>query len=67
LGGLIGLRWACADLSVPSLILWGQQNQFAPVAGAHRFERELPDTRPVVIDRAGHSCGTKFRRPAPRR
>jgi pimeloyl-ACP methyl ester carboxylesterase len=39
---------------VPALILRGQQDQFAPVAGAHRFERELPDTQLVVIDGAGH-------------
>jgi pimeloyl-ACP methyl ester carboxylesterase len=43
-----------ADLSVPALILWGQQDQFAPVAAAHRFERALPDTQLVVIDGAGH-------------
>jgi haloalkane dehalogenase len=39
---------------VPSLILWGEQDQFAPLAGAHRFQRELPDTQLVVIDGAGH-------------
>jgi pimeloyl-ACP methyl ester carboxylesterase len=43
-----------ADLGVPALILWGEQDQFAPVAGANRFQRELPDTQLVVIDGAGH-------------
>jgi haloalkane dehalogenase len=36
------------------LILWGEHDQFAPVAGAHRFERELPDTELVVVEGAGH-------------
>ena len=43
-----------ADLGVPALLLWGEGDEFAPVAGAHRFERELPDTELVVIEDAGH-------------
>jgi haloalkane dehalogenase len=43
-----------ADLAVPVLLVWGEGDEFAPVAGAHRFERELADTELVVIDGAGH-------------
>jgi haloalkane dehalogenase len=43
-----------ADLGVPTLLLWGDGDEFAPVAGARRFERELPDTELVVIEGAGH-------------
>jgi haloalkane dehalogenase len=43
-----------ADLQVPVLLLWGEGDEFAPVAGAHRFQRELPDTELVVIEGAGH-------------
>jgi haloalkane dehalogenase len=43
-----------ADLAVPVLLLWGEHDEFAPVAGAHRFERELDDTELVVVDGAGH-------------
>jgi haloalkane dehalogenase len=35
-------------------LLWGESDEFAPVAGAHRFQRELADTELVVIDGAGH-------------
>ena len=42
-----------AELGVPSLVLWGEGDQFAPVAGAHRFHKELPDSELVVLD-AGH-------------
>lgn len=40
-------------LGLPTLILWGEHDPFAPVAGAHRFARELPGARVAVID-AGH-------------
>jgi haloalkane dehalogenase len=43
-----------AALGVPVLLLWGEQDEFAPVAGAHRFERELPATELVVIEGTRH-------------
>jgi pimeloyl-ACP methyl ester carboxylesterase len=43
-----------ADLAVPVLLIWGENDEFAPVAGAHRFERELPDTELMVAEGAGH-------------
>jgi haloalkane dehalogenase len=51
-GKLAGYR--LADLEVPVLLVWGEHDQFAPLAGAHRFERELPDTELVVVEGAGH-------------
>jgi haloalkane dehalogenase len=43
-----------ADLEVPVLLVWGAGDAYAPVASAHRFERELPDTELVVVEGAGH-------------
>ena len=43
-----------AELGVPTLLLWGENDPFAPVAGAHRFKREIPDAKLVVIEAAGH-------------
>ncbi len=43
-----------AGLGVPALLVWGEEDEFAPVAGAHRFERELPDTDLVVVKGARH-------------
>jgi haloalkane dehalogenase len=43
-----------ADLEVPVLLVWGDGDEFAPLAGAHRFERELADTELVVLEGAGH-------------
>jgi haloalkane dehalogenase len=43
-----------AGLGVPTLILWGEQDEFAPVAGAYRFQKEIPGSELVLIDDAGH-------------
>jgi haloalkane dehalogenase len=43
-----------AELGVPTLLLWGPEDQFAPIGGAHRFEREIPGAHLVTVDGAGH-------------
>jgi haloalkane dehalogenase len=43
-----------AALGVPVLLVWGEGDEFAPVASARRFERELPDTELALIEGAGH-------------
>ena len=45
---------ALAGLGVPTLLLWGEKDGFAPVASARRFAAELPDTRLVIVEGAGH-------------
>jgi haloalkane dehalogenase len=47
-------RGKLAGLNVPVLLLWGGQDQVAPVAGAYRFQKEIPGSRLVVLDGAGH-------------
>lgn len=42
------------SVGAPALILWGEDDPFAPVAGAHRFARELDDTELVVVEGAKH-------------
>ena len=43
-----------AKLDVPALLLWGADDPFAPLAGARRLERELPQSRLVVMEGTGH-------------
>jgi haloalkane dehalogenase len=43
-----------AALGVPTLLLWGEDDPFAPVAGAERFQREIPGAELEVIDGTGH-------------
>jgi haloalkane dehalogenase len=45
---------ALAELGVPTLLLWGAEDPFAPLAGAKRFEREIPEAELVAIEDAGH-------------
>jgi haloalkane dehalogenase len=43
-----------AELGVPTLILWGADDPFAPLAGAERFAREIPGSELVVLEGTGH-------------
>lgn len=43
-----------ATLDVPALVLWGEHDPFAPVAGAHRFVAELPDAELAIVPGVGH-------------
>ena len=43
-----------AALGVPTLLLWGANDEFAPVAGAHRLKREIPDAKLLVLKDSGH-------------
>jgi pimeloyl-ACP methyl ester carboxylesterase len=47
-------RGRLGELGVPALILWGEKDEFAPVGGAYRFQKELPDSHLVVLEQAGH-------------
>ncbi len=41
-------------LGVPTLLLWGGDDPFAPVAGAHRLLEEIPGSRLEVVEGTGH-------------
>ncbi|WCB92842.1 Haloalkane dehalogenase [Baekduia alba] len=43
-----------SSVDAPALILWGEDDPFAPVAGAHRFARELPHPSLVVVEGGRH-------------
>ena len=43
-----------SSFSVPVLALWGEDDEFAPPAGAYRFRDMLPQTSIVVVESAGH-------------
>jgi haloalkane dehalogenase len=42
------------ELGVPTLILWGERDEFAPVGGGYRFERQIPGARLTVLEGVGH-------------
>jgi haloalkane dehalogenase len=43
-----------AALGVPVKLIWGADDEFAPVAGGYRFAKEIPGADLTVIDGAGH-------------
>jgi haloalkane dehalogenase len=43
-----------AELGVPTLALWGENDDYAPVAGAYRFGKEIPGAKLVIVEGAGH-------------
>jgi haloalkane dehalogenase len=51
---LVPYEGRLAALGVPTLILWGEHDDFAPVAGAYRFHKEIPGSKLVLIEDAGH-------------
>ena len=51
---LIPYEGQLAALGVPTLLLWGADDPFAPVAGAHRFAAEIPHAQLQIIEGAGH-------------
>ena len=53
-GKLEPYRGRLAALGVPALLLWGEDDPFAPIGGAHRFRQEIPDAALVALDGAGH-------------
>jgi pimeloyl-ACP methyl ester carboxylesterase len=42
------------EISVPTLIVWGEKDSIIPVKDADEFERLIPDSRKVVMKDTGH-------------
>ncbi len=42
------------ELGVPTLLLWGEEDEFQPIGYAQRFELETPHPRLVTVPRARH-------------
>jgi pimeloyl-ACP methyl ester carboxylesterase len=42
------------EVSVPTLIVWGENDSIIPVRDANEFERLIPDSRKVVMRETGH-------------
>jgi pimeloyl-ACP methyl ester carboxylesterase len=48
------LTEAIGRVSVPTLVLWGRQDRWIPVAHAARFAELIPGARVVVLEACGH-------------
>jgi haloalkane dehalogenase len=47
-------RGRLADLDAPTLVLWGEHDEYAPVAAAYRFVKQIPGAKRVIVEGAGH-------------
>ncbi len=59
--GLLGLRsslllthYSPTSLSVPTLVVWGQEDRIVPVRNAWRFARRFPDVQLRILSDCGH-------------
>jgi pimeloyl-ACP methyl ester carboxylesterase len=50
-------------VSVPTFLLWGEQDVRSPLAVARQFQEAIPDAELVVIPGAGHVRGSNLERP----
>ncbi|MBI4642647.1 MAG: alpha/beta fold hydrolase [Deltaproteobacteria bacterium] len=39
---------------VPTLIIWGEQDEVVPLEGGRNFQRDIPDSELVILPRCGH-------------
>ena len=51
---LVPYEGCVANLRVPTLIVWGEQDRFAGVRMAHRFHAEIPGSQLELFPDAGH-------------
>lgn len=42
------------EIDIPALIMWGDQDDWTPLKNAYRFDEDLPDSRLIVYEGAGH-------------
>ena len=42
------------DISCPTLIVWGENDEIVPVADAHEYEQLIPGARKVIFEDTGH-------------
>jgi pimeloyl-ACP methyl ester carboxylesterase len=57
------LRDLLPRIAVPTLLIWGELDARSPLSVARQFDRAIPDTKSVVIPRAGHV--SNLERPEP--
>jgi pimeloyl-ACP methyl ester carboxylesterase len=42
------------QITIPTLIIWGKNDQIVPVAHAYKFERDIKGSQLVILDTCGH-------------
>lgn len=42
------------DINVPTLIIWGREDEVIPLSIGERLQREIPGSKMVVLEECGH-------------
>jgi pimeloyl-ACP methyl ester carboxylesterase len=53
-GSLVASKQTLAAIKVPTLILWGAEDQLIEVAAAHKFAEAIPGSKLIIYPRVGH-------------
>ncbi len=54
--GVDKLRNRIKEIDVPCLIVWGDQDQISPLDNAYFLDKEINDSRLVILENAKHPC-----------
>lgn len=46
---------ALPNIKIPTLVIWGKNDQYLDYQLAYKFEKIMPDVRIIIIDKCGHS------------
>lgn len=47
---------AMPQIKIPTLVIWGEYDQYLDVSLANRFKKTMPNAEVVIIDKCGHSA-----------
>lgn len=47
-------RHRLAEITLPTMVVWGNQDRLVPVAAAHSYDRRIPHSELNLIEDAGH-------------
>ena len=48
-----------ANVTVPTLMVWGNEDRVLPIASGHRLVKQLPDARLTVVENSMHALATE--------
>lgn len=54
--GVDQLKERIKEIDVPCLLVWGDQDNVSPLDNAHFLDREIKDSRLVILENARHPC-----------
>jgi pimeloyl-ACP methyl ester carboxylesterase len=54
--GVDTFRDRIQEIAVPTLLIWGGQDTVSPLDNAHFLQKQVPNSRLVILEGANHPC-----------